>query len=128
MLVGAIVGSLLGVVVLVVVAVSTLYIARGTALGLSEWFGDRPWLGYLVAGLLLITLTALAGLVLLLVMANRKKQEIIRKYEARRDHQEAGLGYNVDDVDSALAQHARDSRTGVGAGATGDDSGRPADA
>lgn len=94
----AIVGALCAVAAVVLVATATIYIARGTALGLSEWMGDTLWLGYLLAGILLLTLTAVVGASLYLALDSRRKKQLIEKYDTRRDHQETDLGFTVDDA------------------------------
>ena len=89
MFVAAIAWSLVFITIAVLVSVSAVYIARGTALGFSELFGDRPWLGYLLAGTLLLTLTAAAGTIVYQIQSHRRKDELIKKYEARRTRQSA---------------------------------------
>lgn len=114
-LVAIVVWGFVSLAAVVVVSVSVLYIARGAALGFSALFGNRPWIGYLLAGTLLLTLFALGGTALYVIQSNRRRKEIIEKYEARRDHQEAGLGFTVDDAAATGSRRddRRDPETGI---------------
>jgi preprotein translocase subunit SecG len=76
--------GVLGLVLLAVtVAAGAVYLFRGMAQGLSQLFGDRPWLGNLATGLVLLGSLALV-FVLALKMWNRASaRATLRKYEQR---------------------------------------------
>lgn len=79
----------------------------GIADGLGELFGNRPWVGSLMTGFLL-----LAGLGLGMVYTVAKRNRIARdrtaqKYETRKARQQAEFGQNVADRSATTASQRK---------------------
>jgi hypothetical protein len=79
------------------IVIASWLLLSGIADGLGGLFGDRPWIGSLITGLLL-----LAGLGLGMYCAVARQSRIARertakKYERRKARQQAQFGQNVAD-------------------------------
>jgi len=91
-----------------VVAITLIFI--GVAQGLAQVFADKPWLGPLITGLVLLGIISLAVWWWLARTHKAAHNRMIEKYEQRKRHQRARFGYDV--VERAEA--ARDEqRVGV---------------
>jgi CHASE3 domain sensor protein len=72
---------------LAAVFVSVLLLLTGLALGLSELFGDRYWLGFLVTGILLLGIMGAAAWFGLQRWNKSARETTIKRYEQRHDLQ-----------------------------------------
>lgn len=85
-----------GLVAAIFVGAATLYIARGIALAIAAYFDGRLWVGYLLGGILMMSLTIAAAALLYGIVSRRQKRRLMAKYESRREEQNAGLGFDID--------------------------------
>jgi len=77
------------------VLVSVWLFGTGIALGLSELFGDRIWLGFLSAGLLILGLMSAMTWYGLSRWKKSSRDSTIRQYEQRHKSQHARFGRSV---------------------------------
>lgn len=78
-----------------ILVMSVVLLLDGIANGLGVLFGDRPWLGSLVVGVVLLGLLS-GGVVLgLKWIASKSKQKTVEKYESRKRQQRAEYGRDV---------------------------------
>jgi hypothetical protein len=85
--------AILGAAGAVVAAVTM--ISRGMAEGLTQLFGNRPWLGNLAAGVLLLSCTGLAVGGWVHWWNKTSRDRTIHKYEQRKRQQQAKHGRSV---------------------------------
>jgi len=79
-------GALVGAVTLIFI---------GIAQGLSQLFASQPWLGPLVAGLLLLGCASGGGWWWWRAMEAKSYNETVKKYEQRKQQQQARYGHDV---------------------------------
>lgn len=95
------------------VAVAGLFVTAGWLLligvagGLSVLFGDRPWLGNLLTGALL--LGGLGGGIYGMMVALRKAARVrtVEEYEKRQARQELRYGHNVSERATGAGSHGQ---------------------
>jgi hypothetical protein len=89
----------LGVVGLIaagaVVVSAVVLVCVGIAGGLSALFGDRPWQGALVAGLLLLAVIGAGVWIGLSRLTKSSRERTVQKYAARQQQQRAKFGRDV---------------------------------
>ena len=91
-----------------IVAITLILI--GVAQGLAQVFADKPWLGPLITGLVLLGIVSLAVWWWLARTRKAAHNRMIEKYEQRKSHQRARFGHDV----VSRAEAARNERrTGV---------------
>lgn len=80
------------------------FVLSGTAEGLGALFGDRLWVGKIIAGLLMLAALGLCtwGAMTLSKRAARERTE--QKYEDRQDTQQAEYGRDVREQSAAASQ------------------------
>ena len=89
----------LGVVGLIaagaVVVSAVVLVCVGVAGGLSALFGDRPWQGALVAGLLLLAVIGAGTWFGLSRLMKGSRERTVQKYAAREQQQRAKFGHDI---------------------------------
>jgi hypothetical protein len=72
----------------------------GVAGALAALFGNRPWLGNLVTGVLLLGIVAAVILIGLKKLTGASKERTLKKYAARQQQQRAKFGADVEQAAS----------------------------
>ncbi len=97
----AVLYALLGIVGLIVavtvVIMSVVLLCLGIAGGLGALFGMRPWLGYLVAGMVMLGGIGLALFLGMKQIARASKKRTVNAYEQRKRQQRTDHGIDVDE-------------------------------
>jgi hypothetical protein len=85
---------------------ATWFVLNGVAEGLGVLFGNRPWAGSLVTGLLLVA--GLGGGMYGIVIKFKKtaREGTVAKYENRQARQQVRFGHNVADRAAANGPEA----------------------
>jgi hypothetical protein len=106
----ALFGMTLAALAFVVIAslsvAATWFVLNGAAEGLGVLFGNRPWAGSLLTGLLL--LAGLGGGMIAIVVKFKKvaREGTVAKYENRQTRQQGRYGHNVADRAAAKGPDA----------------------
>jgi hypothetical protein len=87
----------------------------GLAQGLGRLFGDRYWLGDIVAGVLVLAAIALGVWLMMKKLTGTWRSQTIKKYEERKQSQRERFGHDVS-VRAAQAQGGGGAGTAGGGG------------
>ena len=95
--VGMTLGALGFVSVVGLILMASWFVLNGVAGGLGALFGERPWLGSIIAGLLLLAGLGGGMYYALGRHARTARDRTVQKYEERRTQQPAQFGGSVSD-------------------------------
>jgi hypothetical protein len=91
--------AVLGIVALIaggaIVATAAGLLIVGLAEGLARLFGDRPWLGDLVTGILVLGAIGVAAWMMMNKLTNSWRSQTVKKYEQRKQSQRERFGHDV---------------------------------
>lgn len=77
----------------ILVAVTLIFV--GVAQGLAQLFGSEPWLGQVVAGLLLLGCAGVGAWLWQRIGERKSYNETVQKYEQRKQQQQTRFGHDV---------------------------------
>jgi hypothetical protein len=86
------------------VAVTLIFV--GVAQGLAQLFGDEPWLGHVVAGLLLLGGAGFGAWLWNCVGEKKSYNKTVQEYEQRKHQQQARFGHDV--AERAQGTHSKE--------------------
>lgn len=89
---GLILAAFGAVAVTSLVVTASVFVLSGVAQGLGRLFGDHPWIGTLLTGLVTLTGIGIGALGAIAARRNRDLKKAVEKYGARRAKQRVQFG------------------------------------
>jgi hypothetical protein len=104
-LLGLILAALGAVAVASLVVTASVFVLSAVAEGLGRLFGDQPWIGTLLTGLLTLAGVGLGAAGAVSARRNRDRAKAVEKYAARRAQQRARFGRDAAREPATVCKH-----------------------
>jgi hypothetical protein len=89
-------GIVAALILMCTVIMGVVLLTIGIAYGLTALFGDRAWLGFIVAGVIFLVVTGVPAYLGVQILKSSARKRTVQKYEQWQHHQRQHFGTDVE--------------------------------